>query len=1018
MPITVTDQATGEIHNAELAVDAFVQSVQNMHRQLRGLDAMRVSPVISARDQATAIFGQVMRAGQSLMRAPWQIVIRARDEVSNVLSGIRRGISSLASFALSPQGLVTGLLGAGAVTGGIIAPVNAAAEMQEARGGITTQFAAVGKSAQEAMAWLGQLRDFANQTPFEFPELRPLAQRLMGVGFAAQNIIPMLTSVGDFVSGMGLSMSQEGQRIVRAMTQMTSSGRVLTQDMNQLTEAGVPAFRILAEGWGVTESALRKAMEQGLVPANKSMRLLLEGMERLAPNAMAAASRRWKGLTATIHDTWDTRILVAWGEGITQEVQPHLENLVDLITKNDESVTGWENKLRSLSGQLTRTAITGVQKLGALFDQDFWNAPTIGDKIGVLWGKLESSFNTWWTGGGQKWTLEQATKIGGTLGAGLGATLMGLFGAGEAAAAGSSPFSQAGAQAGGAFLDAFLAAFDGGKIAAKAVEAFQHIQPTALGGQAEGGAGIMGLVLDAFLLAQVGGMLGKFGGLGKVAKWGGGAMLARRGAPVVATAAAAAGAGMPAMARAGRTVSLYGPNGEVLREIGVAAGKLTPTAARTAAEAVAETPGILGSISRLGPVASKLPGIGLALTAGVIAIEVSQAEAEERAAVLGRSLSGVAGAMLGSALGAALGTALLPGAGTVIGGVAGGIAGDAIGRWLADFVMGHLGSPNRTTTTPEGAAAGGVPRPNIVAPSGALGPEASEEAIKRAKDRLGQSMYQLDNGLQATIGQCERFIELLYGTSDVFGSATAAGNELMQAARGGKFLGPSSPISEAPRGSLAFFTDPTGNGHVGLSLGGGSFMHMGPKGIQQTNPGDADYDYYQQRFRGYGYPNFGTAAGGRGLPVIPTPTPPVATPPAAAGSAPAAVTGTPTPAGATPTPPAAATPPPAVVAPGTPLSIQGSDWPTAASNPEWQPQAVPPMGQVIGPGSPVLAVYNNEFNITETADATATATAVVNVLNQQMATVRPNQTPPAAAPSQAQATRTPGPPPVAAPGGR
>src|SRR6266571_1497474 len=64
-------------------------------------------------------------------------------------------------------------------------------------------FAGLLGSGQAADAMLRQLWNFAATTPFEFPELVQSTQQLLGMGFAARDVIPVLTAVGDAAAGVG-----------------------------------------------------------------------------------------------------------------------------------------------------------------------------------------------------------------------------------------------------------------------------------------------------------------------------------------------------------------------------------------------------------------------------------------------------------------------------------------------------------------------------------------------------------------------------------------------------------------------------------------------------------------------------------------------------------------------------------------------------------------------------------------------------------------------------------------------
>lgn len=117
--------------------------------------------------------------------------------------------------------------------------------MEQAQIGFTTML----KSAEDAQAFLREMMNFAARTPFEFPDLLEASRRMMAYGFAANDVLPMLQAVGDATAALGLGA--EGiDRIILALGQMRAKGKVTGEEMRQLTEAGIPAWEILAEAMG------------------------------------------------------------------------------------------------------------------------------------------------------------------------------------------------------------------------------------------------------------------------------------------------------------------------------------------------------------------------------------------------------------------------------------------------------------------------------------------------------------------------------------------------------------------------------------------------------------------------------------------------------------------------------------------------------------------------------------------------------------------------------------------------
>lgn len=98
---------------------------------------------------------------------------------------------------------------------------------------------------------------------------------------------------------------------------------------------------------------------------------------------------------------------------------------------------------------------------------------------------------------------------------------------------------------------------------------------------------------------------------------------------------------------------------------------------------------------------------------------------------------------------------------------------------------------------------------------------------------------------------CERFVENAFGTTGRYASAKDAAASLLSRAGG--------TLADAPRGALVFFRPDRSNsnyGHVGISLGGGSFVSATSRGVSV----DGATPYWSNLYQGHGLPKF--AGGG------------------------------------------------------------------------------------------------------------------------------------------------------------
>lgn len=216
------------------------------------------------------------------------------EKSKGMWSGLGDTMKNAVSFA-GGMAIYDGLKrGMDAVVG---AGINMDANLQENQIAFTTMLG----SASKAKTMLADLAQFAAVTPFEMTQVEAGAKKLLAFGFSAQQVKPMLTSIGDAAAGLGLG-SDGIDRLTMALGQMQAKGKVSAQDMMQLTDAGVPAWDILAKSMGKSTAEVMKLSEKGLIPADKAVQALVTGMEARFPHMMDAQSKSFNGLMSTLKD--------------------------------------------------------------------------------------------------------------------------------------------------------------------------------------------------------------------------------------------------------------------------------------------------------------------------------------------------------------------------------------------------------------------------------------------------------------------------------------------------------------------------------------------------------------------------------------------------------------------------------------------------------------------------------------------------------------------------------------------
>jgi tape measure domain-containing protein len=184
---------------------------------------------------------------------------------------------------------------------GVKAGLETAASMENANIAFTTMLG----SSQKAGAFIKDLGAFAAKTPFEFPELQTAASSLISAGIKAKNVIPIMTTLGDVTSGMGTG-SEGIQRATVALQQMNAAGRITAEDLNQLRDAGIPVYDLLAKATGKTKAEVVKLAQSGKLgkkELDQMMNALAtgKGLERFK-GLMAKQSKSLGGIWSTFKD--------------------------------------------------------------------------------------------------------------------------------------------------------------------------------------------------------------------------------------------------------------------------------------------------------------------------------------------------------------------------------------------------------------------------------------------------------------------------------------------------------------------------------------------------------------------------------------------------------------------------------------------------------------------------------------------------------------------------------------------
>lgn len=344
---TATKTGEAERRTVERAALADIKRFERERLQIATQNEKAIEGL--AKREADARIREARRAANGFLASLRDI---QREEQRLRASVAQRASGGTNAFLAGAVGGITALVGVSAVSEirqAGQAWLDYSNKLQTTKIAFTTMLG----SAQLAEDHLKELQQFALKTPFQFGELIDASQRMQALGFNAQQVIPVLTDVGNAVAAAG-GGSERLDRVVLALSQIQSKGKVMTQELNQLAEAGIPAFRILQETLNKSGAEVRKLVEDGKI----SSKVFLDAFQKFSQQnfggLMEAQSKTFSGAMSNIKDALLQTSATAFA--------PLFEKLSRLAVSFSQAATSsqdFQNKLKTV-GSVTSTIFDGM----------------------------------------------------------------------------------------------------------------------------------------------------------------------------------------------------------------------------------------------------------------------------------------------------------------------------------------------------------------------------------------------------------------------------------------------------------------------------------------------------------------------------------------------------------------------------------------------------------------------------------------------------------------------------------
>lgn len=487
--------------------NAFTKKIRQAQSKAEKLGRTKVAATLGAVDKATAKIGQVTGAARMFSGKVFRGALSLADKASNVLGNVTGAAKSFAGktfsaavrikdFATAPlkkiynsifsiKTLIGGLLAGAAVQKitslGVINPLNLADQYSSAKIGFSTL---MGEEGGQKM--MDDLDAFAKETPFKTSGVISNAQKMLAMGWDPEDIIKDMETIGNAAAATG-KMDEGLESIVRALSQIKTKGKLSTEELNQLSEAGIAAKAMLAEelGYGTGDKGIAKMtedLEDGLIGSEKAVQALLQGMKKYDGVMQATANETVEGLKSQLEDTFEINIFRRWGQGLQDGAKKGLGTILDLLNSSEDALANFGDMIYDIGKEISNWGADKLEKfvknVKEIAATDVFKNASLGGKIKLLWkGTIMDPLKKWWNSDEvqawveekKEWLGKKASEWGEKLGRGLSNGLLALLGVDVTDAVGE------GIDIGASFAKGFAEGFDGSAVTDALVDAVKNV---------------------------------------------------------------------------------------------------------------------------------------------------------------------------------------------------------------------------------------------------------------------------------------------------------------------------------------------------------------------------------------------------------------------------------------------------------------------------------------------------------------------------------------------------------------
>lgn len=161
-------------------------------------------------------------------------------------------------------------------------------------------------SEERAKDLLSQVREYAKISPLEFGDITAATQMMLGFNVEAEKVPGFIKAIGD----VSMGESSRFNSLTLAFSQMSATGKLMGQDLNQMINAGFNPLQIMSEKTGKSIAQLKEEMSKGAITSEMVQQAFIDATSAGGKffNMSENAAKTINGQLSMMHDAIDSAI--------------------------------------------------------------------------------------------------------------------------------------------------------------------------------------------------------------------------------------------------------------------------------------------------------------------------------------------------------------------------------------------------------------------------------------------------------------------------------------------------------------------------------------------------------------------------------------------------------------------------------------------------------------------------------------------------------------------------------------